>query len=230
MTHNEIYIKFMIEYDKANVTSSYPSLTKQEIAVILNKAYLALIAQKVTGNNVRRAPFEADTKAISDIQALIQTSTPSPNNGTGGTLNSVTYNLPDDFLYYVAATVQFTIGSTSGKSIVTLVDHNTAERFKQTIVNRPWIKNAVCEIASNRLILFYDNYDNNDPGTDPRIPGTLNLEYIQKPAAFTQAFNGTFELNDSMAEELITLAITFALENVESTRIQTQTQIRGLEA
>jgi len=33
-----------------------------------------------------------------------------------------------------------------------------------------------------------------------------------------------------MAEELITLAITFALDNVESTRIQTQAQIRGLEA
>ena len=51
MAHNDIKIKFMIEYDKANVTSSYPSLTKHEIATILNKAYLALIAQKVTGNN-----------------------------------------------------------------------------------------------------------------------------------------------------------------------------------
>jgi len=30
MTHNDIYKKFLIEYDKADITSSYPSLTKYE--------------------------------------------------------------------------------------------------------------------------------------------------------------------------------------------------------
>jgi len=44
MTHNDILKKFMIEYDKADITSSYPSLTKTEKATLLNKAYLALIA------------------------------------------------------------------------------------------------------------------------------------------------------------------------------------------
>lgn len=47
MTHSDIYTKFMIEYDKANITSSYPSLTKYEIATILDKAYLAIIAQNI---------------------------------------------------------------------------------------------------------------------------------------------------------------------------------------
>jgi len=42
--HSNIKTKFLIEYDKANVTSSYPSLTDYEIATILNKAYLVLIA------------------------------------------------------------------------------------------------------------------------------------------------------------------------------------------
>jgi hypothetical protein len=57
----------MIEYDKANVTSSYPSLTEYEVATVLDKAYNALIAQKITGNNIRRSGFETDTKAISDL-------------------------------------------------------------------------------------------------------------------------------------------------------------------
>ena len=69
----DIYTKYMIEYDKANVTSSYPSYTPYEIATFLNKALLALISQKVTGNNVRRVSFEGDTKAISDIQPLLTT-------------------------------------------------------------------------------------------------------------------------------------------------------------
>ena len=68
MKHSDIYTKFMIEYDKANVTSSYPSLTNYEIATILDKAYLALIAQKLTGNNVRKVSFEGDIKAIEDTR------------------------------------------------------------------------------------------------------------------------------------------------------------------
>lgn len=47
----------------------------------------------------------------------------------------------------------------------------------------------------------------------------------------TYAFSNTtnFELSDSMAEELINLAIAFALENVESTRLNTKLNTRGLE-
>jgi hypothetical protein len=57
----------MIEYDKANITSSYPSLTKYEVATILDKAYLALMAQKYTGNNPRKSAFESDMKATEDL-------------------------------------------------------------------------------------------------------------------------------------------------------------------
>lgn len=39
-----------------------------------------------------------------------------------------------------------------------------------------------------------------------------------------------FELSDQMAEELINLAIVFALENVESPRLNTKINTRGLEA
>lgn len=39
-----------------------------------------------------------------------------------------------------------------------------------------------------------------------------------------------FELSDSMAEELINLAIAMALENVESPRLTTKLNTRGLEA
>lgn len=73
MAHNNIYDKFMIEYDKANVTSSYPALTKYEVATLLDRAYLTLIARKLTGNNTRRIPFEYDTKAVEDLRPLVVT-------------------------------------------------------------------------------------------------------------------------------------------------------------
>lgn len=42
--------------------------------------------------------------------------------------------------------------------------------------------------------------------------------------------NTPFELSDEMAEELINLAIAFALENVESTRLQSKIQTLPLES
>lgn len=81
MTHKDIYEKFMIEYDKENVTTSYPSLTEYEIATLLDKAYLALIAQKFTGNNTRKVPFEGDEKAVEDLQPLIRTTTSNVLSG-----------------------------------------------------------------------------------------------------------------------------------------------------
>lgn len=40
----------------------------------------------------------------------------------------------------------------------------------------------------------------------------------------------TFECNDTVAEELISLAVAFALENVESQRLNSKLNMRGLEA
>ena len=71
MTYNDIYKNFLIEYDKADVSSSYPSLTEKEIAAILDKAMYALIAQKVTGNNPRKVALDMDSKAMADIAPLI---------------------------------------------------------------------------------------------------------------------------------------------------------------
>lgn len=224
MAQNDIKKKFLIEYDKANVTSSYPSLTSEEIATILNKAYLALIAQKTTGNNPRRAPFEADTKAISDIQQLVITQAITQDSNNDPTAeNSRRYILPSGFLYYVQGTVELD----NVNSPVDLISHENAKQFKQSRSNRPWIKNAVGYIEDNKIIILYDNYSATNHTVDV---GTFNLTYIKQPTLFTYEFNGTFELNDTMAEELISLAVAFALENVESTRLQTKAQMRGLEA
>ena len=224
MTHNEIYTKFMIEYDKANVTSSYPSLTQTEIATILNKAYLALIGQKVTGNNARQAAFESDSKAISDIQPLVITSNISSSGSHPSASNSRQYSLPGSFMYYISGVVELF----GNKAPVTLLSHENAQKFKQTVSNRPWIKNAVAYIEDGKIIVLYDNVSNMNHDTSD--PGTFYITYIKQPTMFTAQFNGTFELSDTMAEELISLAVMMALENVESTRLQTKAQMRGLEA
>lgn len=197
MTHKDIYTKFLIEYDKANVTSSYPSLTEYEAATILDKAYLALIGQKVTGNNVRRAPFEADTKSVSDLQPLVKTVFIEPLYRHTSADNSICFNLPDNFMYYVSGYVGFN----NDKLTVQLINHEVADKFKVTAVNRPWIKNTVSYIENDQIILLYDNYkyDNNS------TVDNLSITYIKRPKSFvaegvtqeTPVQHGRFILNSS---------------------------------
>ena len=243
MTHKDIYNKFMIEYDKANVTSSYPSLTEYEVATILDKAYNALIAQKITGNNVRRASFESDTKSISDIEPLIRRISRTLSQDSEIS-NAKKASLPNDMLYFIQAYLKQTTTTTpmDGKTTrdlpVSLVSHEVATRFYASPYNLPWIKKPVCFIENGTIHVIHDpiNVPNND----------CTIVYIKKPNAFAKKltvssmgsdsyFDGNgedyeFECNSTVAEELISLAIAFALENVESSRLNSKLNMRGLES
>lgn len=223
MTYKDIHKKYMIEYDKENVTSSYPSLTTYEIATILDKAYLALIAQKLTGNQ-QRVPFEGDIKAIEDVRNLIASKKISKSNTTLPIDNAVIYKL-SDILYFLTALVLI-----DGKLVTTnLVNHEIAKNFMHTATNRPWIKNSVCYIEGDNLIVLYDDYSHKNVGD-------LQLTYIKQPDKFVdhiigKTFDDTqFELNDTMVEELISLAIIMSLETVESPRLQTKLNTKVLES
>lgn len=223
MTYKDIHKKYMIEYDKENVTSSYPSLTTYEIATILDKAYLALIAQKLTGNQ-QRVPFEGDIKAIEDVRNLIASKKISKSNTTLPIDNAVIYKL-SDILYFLTALVLI-----DGKLVTTnLVNHEIAKNFMHTATNRPWIKNSVCYIEGDSLIVLYDDYSHKNVGD-------LQLTYIKQPDKFVdhiigKTFDDTqFALNDTMVEELISLAIIMSLETVESPRLQTKLNTKALES
>lgn len=223
MTYKDIHKKYMIEYDKENVTSSYPSLTTYEIATILDKAYLALIAQKLTGNQ-QRVPFEGDIKAIEDVRNLIASKKISKSNTTLPIDNAVIYKL-SDILYFLTALVLI-----DGKLVTTnLVNHEIAKNFMRTATNRPWIKNSVCYIEGDNLIVLYDDYSHKNVGD-------LQLTYIKQPDKFVdhiigKTFDDTqFALNDTMVEELISLAIIMSLETVESPRLQTKLNTKALES
>lgn len=212
MTHAEIYTKFMIEYDKANVTSSYPSLTKNEVATILNKAYLSLISGKVSGNNFRKVPFESDSKSIHDIQQLIETDTCTATSSTISN-NEYSYKLPPDCFY--------TISAIWGSSTAYIISHQVCEKYRQTDSNYPWINNPMCFIQGDEIHVF----------VDPQKKGIkqLKVTFVKNPKQFkTDSDSVVFELNDQMVEELVSLAIIYATDIVQSSRFSTITQTSQL--
>lgn len=287
MTHNDIYIKFMIEYDKAGASTSYPSLTEYEVATVLDKAYNALIAQKVTGNNYRRATFESDIKSIADLGPLVDTTMLTSTNDESSNIapNVMKFDLKDQpLLYFLNGSmlwkgptaipyadapahttekeytpyptdkqkynpvddslddVDIELGETheSRGVPVKLVDHETAYKFFASASNIPWIKEPVCFMEGNNLFVVYDKLN---PPTNK-----FRVTFIKKPNKFVKdldnldgaisyfdkgTYSGTaydFECNETVAEELISLAVAFALENVESSRLNSKLNMRGLEA
>lgn len=340
----------MIEYDKANVTSSYPSLTDYETATILDKAYNALISQKFTGNNPRGVAFEGDIKSMQDLSPLITTKRlflDQTENGSfsdevdveiaqgmpdikvktnksdnifpqsrkhdivkskNGVFVSKEFRmrsmpdnmrraiLPEDLMYFVSAATIVDISksawwmneeSNPHKSIneeptndvikpmdnkdedykdnkykslrmipIKLVTHQMAEQFFATANNIPWVKEPVGYMQDGKLFIIADpvvgladtwfteesvnpNSVNGDAGMDEggnMVYGEYAaVTYIKQPTPFIKKdgsvdFESNFELSNTMADELVTLAVTFALENVESPRLNTQSQMKGLES
>ena len=231
MTHADIYEKFMIEYDKENVTTSYPSLTEYEIATLLDKAYLALIAQKFTGNNMRRVPFEGDEKAVEDLQPLVVGSEITQYSKNG--LNCIIFPLNKDTMYIID--VIFYSKNDIRKEHGKQIQSKYMYKFIRGYNNNPWSKEAIYCVQNNNIILI--KYNVNAIDNFGRVDLRMFYTYIKYPQKFadknnklSQQTNILFELSDSMAEELINLALVMSTEIVESPRMQTKAQLRGLES
>ena len=240
MTHSDIKTKFLIEYDKMNTTSSYPSLTDYEIATVLDKAYLATIANKLTGNNPRKAMFESDNKAIEDIRPLITTELLSKKKINTDVLtiqlpdaycsNMVRYGIPNQgWMYFLNGFL--TLNVSDSRLRVQLVNHEDAYNFMNTASNKPWVPIPTIYIEGDEIRLLYDSFKYNLSDI-----GSLYCTYIKKPVLFVKgnecdfSNNTEFELNDNVAQEVINLAIIMSAEIVESQRLSTKASINSFES
>ena len=180
MTHNEIYTKFMIEYDKATVTSSYPSLTEYEVATVLDKAYHALIAQKVTGNNVRRAMFEADLKAIEDLSPLVVQKQIDFSSAPSVAPNVVKSELPSEHLYLVELYFKYQMASENKDVLFYTVADSEGAVLSLDRLNDAWdylYKKALKKDAVDESSKFYIDEQRVDT-----INGTVNYQVVMKTA------------------------------------------------
>lgn len=245
MTYKDVYDKFMIEYDKADISSSYPSLTIYEVATLLDKAMLALIAQKVTGNNPRKSVLDIDTKSAMDLYPLftrVKLDSDSLDqyqfeNEYYTDINGIT-----DMLYLLKIYVKIVLnGETFTKTknntlndVVTIIPISISDKFKKTRTNIPWMKHPVGYCEDGYLYIYLDSDIASKVQNTNDI--TVYISYIKCPDKFVDKLTSdtgktnNFILSDTMCEELINLAIIFACRNVENPRIATEIQTKSLEA
>ena len=236
MTYKDVYKKFMIEYDKADISSSYPSLTIYEVATLLDKAMLALIAQKVTGNNPRRQTLDLDMKGVADLQTLIQRKEADNFNKYDYCSNKYFCNIIDaeDILYITHVYLEVYVKNDLTRSRleeVHIIPQMYSYKFEESSTNKPWIKHPVCYIAGDTINMFIGEDSENV------ISNNVYIDYIMRPDYFSDILmtedvseEYPFPLSDTMCEELINLAIIFACRTVGDPRISTEMQTKSLES
>lgn len=215
MTTQDLCSLFRVSMDKVNITS-YPDFTNSEICIFLNQGLLSLINTKFTGDNTRKVAFEGDVKRIADLQKLITTSNVAVTVSASNIQNAFYIQLPNNFMLFVTGIV----GYNNTFYPMLLVTHEKAKSFECTPYNKPWIKYPISYIENGQLFVIYDN------NIITNIANTsIYLTYVTNPNTINaSSLTDIFQFNDSVAYELINMAVLIALENIESQRMQTKSQ------
>ena len=236
MKNKDILTGFDIELDKNAVNigiSGCPAFLPAEKCYWLNKAYLQLIMRKFTGNNTLQAGFEGGVKRIFDLEKLIKTDyslgdgddlLPDENKTLLFNSNSNTLTI-NDFteskvrLLFITAVLRFGNQSTT----ISLIEHKDADKFLKTYNNNPWIETPVAVVRDNKIVIYLD--------TESMVaPYRVDLTYVKYPSTidYTTPETDIIEIPEYMWNEVISLATLLALDNIESQRLEGNSELNKL--
>lgn len=224
MTREQLHIAFKIAMDKNSQSVAFggcPAFLPNEIDYWLNLALYQEINTKFTGNNATKVAFEGSTKRTHDLENLIRTDRYVTATKEAGVNRCYIANLfSDDRMFFIDATFNFE----DKKANVTLVSHTVAQRFKKTHDNNPWIETPVGVIEDNTLYIYYDDISMNSNTY------SVDITYVKYPTKVEDLPEaGMTEIPEYMQHEVVNRAVELALEDIESRRVQTKTQLNQLD-
>lgn len=222
MTRTELHIAFKTAIDKNAPSVAFggsPAFLPEEIDYWLNQGLYQEINTKFTGNNTLKTAFEGNTKRIHDLEGLIRTDKNIEIITEADVNRFYVLNLNSgNRMFFIDAVVN----SGDKKANVVLVDHATAQRFRKTYNNDPWIETPVGVIEDNTLYVYYDMH--------AMSPGTIDITYIKTPTRIEDLPPaGMDEIPEYMQYEVVNRAVELALEDIESKRVQTKVQLNQLD-
>lgn len=227
MNTQELHIAFKVEMDKTD-SLSYPSFLPEEIDFWLNKAYIMLINQKFTGNNYSREDIDDSTKRLDDFKGLIKEYNISAvYDDTNVSSNCVYADLTEitDYLYYLSSksTIHYSVAPNEVVPNV-LIPAGDRNKYIVSRNNNPWIEYPVCylEYGSDRQVIHV-LYDLSDATSNSWSITELSIQYIKYPTVLNIISAPTYspEISEHCHQELVSLAVNMAIENIESQRVQT---------
>ena len=237
ITRKDLHVAFKVVMDKNSQSTAFggaPAFLDAEIDYWLNQAMFQLVSTKFTGHNMLQQPFEGSVKRIQDLEKLVKTDkgieAPIEENSNKIIITDLLQNqaVGEGRMFFVNAVIHWNqpdnldVIKRKPAAIVQMIDHKIANRFLETFNNKPWIDTPVATIEDNSLQIYVDTATTN-------APYTVDITYVKYPTKIENLGpEGLVEIPEYMRYELINTAVQLALENIESRRIETKSQINNL--
>jgi hypothetical protein len=238
MTISNMHIAFKLLLDKTEALQ-YPSFLPEEIDFWLNKGIIKFAKTRYSGFNAKHEGFEQSQKRIDDLRTLVREVTVPCETGTSGVNKPNSYVLTDGFDNAVFSVEPAPYWLSLGEEVrirYTSTDTRAgAEAFKRVgvtgttandykwKVDDPLAPHVLHYDEAKPLRLFYN--DTIEFITDGTYSITeAYIRYIKQPLEVSLSGNISSDLPDQSHDEIVSLAVQLAIENIEQPRLQTYTQ------
>lgn len=224
--HNAVYLK-VDKSDALQIAAFEP----EDIDFWLNEAQSELLKQKAFGNNHRGEKYGEGIKRMEDLSPLVEYSTQLDYDATLGPLKDHAYHpnvatvyvsstMPD-YLYYVGADVLINDPHAPTNTVPQeslLVEESVIGKLISTPYNKPVLRQCYIYLKEGEINVIYDPYATLD---------SIYVSYIKRPGKLVRSNPGVGEVTTSdfpehVHNEIVDLAVSMMLENIESQRFQTQ--------
>ena len=218
MTELEAAQKFKVELNKLD-RASLVDVRLEKIVHYLNKATLFLVKRKYKGEEAGPGRLDIMHPVLDDLKSLIVEGTLEAGDGGNG---STPILLFDDLLYFMAARVKTVAVSgnttTSAFHEGRFVKPERVYKELDSPFNRSRVDDPMITIQDNKLIIYNTDFDLDDD---------VIVKYLKTPTVMT---GGATTVTLPFIDEIIDVAITMAIENIESDRVKTQPKINVASA
>ena len=215
MTCAELHLEFKFRCDKLD-TLNYPNFLPEEIDLILNNAQERLIKQRYGFNNNKRQSFEETEKRTEDLKNVTINAilTPLPYSIDNIDSQARFLILPTDHWFTLQERAGITCDycGTDVTERVEVMPTSHAEISK--VLKDPFKK-------PNKEKVLRLMYDGKVELVSSCTIVNYQMRYLKQPNKIDLATNVTSELSEHIHSELVDLAVSIALEGIESKRSQT---------
>lgn len=227
MNISEMHTAFRLELDKVN-SLQYPDFTIIEIDYWLNRAIREFVKTRYSGINPKRDSFEQTQKRIEDLRTLVREVTvpctiigATKANGyvlTSGFSNVVFTSDP----YWLSLGEEVELMLPGSIRLISGVTEVTADEYKAEMDN-PYSTYILHYNKAKPLRLFYNNtIEFITDGTYSVLNAIIR--YIKKPQTVSYNTSTNCDLPEITHDEIVSLSVRLALENIEQPRYQTYSQ------
>jgi len=222
MTISQMHQSFELGLDKV-ASLNYPNFIGTEIDLLLNEAQDRYVKQRYGLTNIKRQSFEETQKRTDDLKELVLNATISPEAVSADSKpNARFYLLPSttgiEYWFAVNEECNITYVDCHGENVtqrvpIKAIQHNEYNKIIKDPFNKP-DKNEV-------IRLMYNGQTELIAGDSTQTLGNYYLRYIKKPIRVVLSPAVDCELSEHSHSEIVALAVSIALENIEAKRNQT---------